>query len=39
MTLTILVATSDLKNSRVFKDFQAQASKTFIALATGDNQS
>ena len=33
--LTILVATSDVKNSPVFTDLLIQACKSFITLATG----
>ena len=39
INLTIIVATSDNKNSPVFTDLQIQACKTFIALATGVLQS
>ena len=35
MNLTILVATSEVKNSPVFTDLSIQACKSFIALATG----
>ena len=35
MNLTILVATTVVKNSPVFTDLYIQACKSFIALATG----
>ena len=35
MNLTILVATSDVKNSPVFTDLYIQTCKSFIGLATG----
>ena len=34
MNLTMLVATSDVKNSHVCTDLQIQAFKSFMALAT-----